>query len=305
MIPDALHVAPGLYRIPLPVALPGFAGFISAWAYSAGPVLLVDPGPSATADHLLAVLARLGIRQPDLILLTHIHIDHAGGIGEVARAFPRTPVVCHPKAVRHLIAPDRLWEGSLATLGEVARRYGPIAPVPAARIVAADTLAEASVRAVPTPGHAAHQYSYLVDDLLFAGEAGGVSIALADGSDYLRPATPPPFRLEICLESIDRLIALQPRRICFGHVGMRDQAVTWLKAHREQLQRWHRLIAEGCGPRRPDDPGAVEACVAHLLAHDPLLASWLRLAADDRDRERFFLRNSVKGYWDYLAQTAH
>nr|WP_281432267.1 MBL fold metallo-hydrolase [Desulfatitalea alkaliphila] len=285
--------------------MPGFAGFISAWAYTAGPVLLVDPGPSATADHLLTVLSRLGIRKPDLILLTHIHIDHAGGIGELARAFPRTPVVCHPKAVRHLIEPDRLWEGSLATLGDVARRYGPIAPVPAAQILAADTLAEAPVRAVPTPGHAAHQYSYLVDDLLFAGEAGGVSIALAEGGHYLRPATPPPFRLEICLESIDRLVALQPQRICYGHVGMRAQAVHWLNAHREQLQRWHRLIAEGCGPGRPDDARALEACVDHLLAHDPLLASWPRLNADDRERERFFLRNSVKGYWDYQAPKAH
>lgn len=301
MTPVVEKVAPDLYLVPLPVALPGFRGFITAWVYTAGPVVLVDVGPSSTTGHLLEALAQLGVRQPDLILLTHIHIDHAGGIGEVARAFPKTAVVCHPKAVTHLVDPARLWEGSLKTLGDVARQYGPIIPVDASRIVAADVLDLPAIQAVPTPGHAAHQYSYLIGDLLFAGEAGGVCITIDDSTEYLRPATPPPFRLETCLESIERLVALRPDRICYGHIGMRGDAVARLESHHDQLQRWYRWIVEGFGAGRTEDnPHALDAWVDDLRVRDPLLAGWAQMDSESRERERFFLRNSVKGYLDYL-----
>jgi glyoxylase-like metal-dependent hydrolase (beta-lactamase superfamily II) len=291
----------GLYRIPLPVDIDGFSGFISTWVHTAGPTVIVDVGPSATTPFLLEALAEIGVTHPDLILLTHIHIDHAGGIGEVARAFAGTPVVCHPKAIEHLVDPRRLWEGSAKSLGDVARRYGPIAPVDAKQILAVDHLDWPQIIPIPTPGHAPHHHSYLIGDLLFAGEAGGVCITIADGPEYMRPATPPRFFLETSLDSIDRLIARQPQRICYGHVGMRGNAAEMLRVHRDQLLRWKWILVEWLGKTGPmEEAELLKACVEHLLLTDPLMAGFAQLTPQARERERFFLRNSVKGYRQYL-----
>ncbi len=294
------QISPDLFLIPLPVPIRGFEGFITSWIYTGGPVIVVDVGPSAGAEYLLAALAEIGISQPDAILLTHIHLDHAGGIGNILKSLPRTPVVCHPKAVDHLIDPQRLWEGSLKTLGEVARNYGPMIPVAPTSIIPADQLDITGINAVATPGHAVHQYSFLIKDLLFAGEAGGVCIGTGQGEFYMRPATPPRFFMEICLESIDRLIALSPERICYGHVGMQDHAVELLAAHKEQLLRWHRLIKPWVDENPEIDKAREDACIELLLASDPLLSGFSALTDSARERERFFLRNSLRGYWGYL-----
>lgn len=291
-----------LYLIQLPVPIAGFRNFITAWVYTGGPVVLVDVGPSVSKNVLLGALGELGIQHLDWILLTHIHIDHSGAIGEIARAFPRTPVVCHPKAAGHLVEPQRLWEGSLKTLGEVAQAYGPIEPVTEAQIHTSDRLGSRGIEAVDTPGHAPHHCSYLLGELLFAGEAGGVCLSLDDGRYYMRPATPPRFILGIYLASIDRLIARGPRTICYGHVGMQLHAAGMLRSHRDQLQRWHDTVKNWFESAPAGDDNTLSACLDHLLGSDPLLSGFSSLPPEARDRERFFLRNSLKGYWGYLKE---
>jgi glyoxylase-like metal-dependent hydrolase (beta-lactamase superfamily II) len=289
-----------LYMIPLPVSIEGFEGFISAWLYAGGPVVLIDVGPSSSNQHLLSALKEIGIRHLDGILLTHVHIDHSGAIGDIARAFPETPVVCHPKAAEHLIDPHRLWEGSLKTLGTMAQQYGPIAPVPAAQVLTADRFTEPRITAVPTPGHAPHHYSYLIDGVLVAGEAGGVCLALDNHQYYMRPATPPRFILDIYLESIDRLIAFQPQTICYGHVGAQPDAVRMLQSHRDQLQLWNRLVLPWFETTPTPDNAALTGCLAHMLENDPRVAGFSLLSPAEQSRERFFLLNSLRGYWGYL-----
>jgi glyoxylase-like metal-dependent hydrolase (beta-lactamase superfamily II) len=289
-----------LYLVSLPVAYPGFDAFIGSWIYTGNPAVIIDVGPSATTHLLLEALAVIGLRQPDLILLTHIHIDHGGGIGAVARAFPHCPVVCHPKGVNHIIDPQRLWEGSLKTLGELARRYGAMEPVPANQVMASSDLQRAGVTAVETPGHAPHHTSYVVNDLLFAGEAGGVCQSLPDGRIYMRPATPPRFFLETSLASIDRLLDLSPDAICYGHVGMQSNGVQMLRTHRDQLERWLSMIAPLHAAAGEDRNAAQEACRDYLLANDPLMAGFTELSADVQAREHNFLMNSVRGFWGYL-----
>ena len=292
-----------VYRIELPVAIPGFEKFIAAWVYAQGPVVLIDVGPSSTTQYLLSALQEIGIRHLDWILLTHVHIDHSGAVGDVARAFPQTPVVCHPKAVEHLIDPQRLWEGSVKTLGDVAQRYGPIASVPAAQVLTADRFSATPIMPVVTPGHAAHHYSYLIGDMLFAGEAGGVCLALENGRYYMRPATPPRFILEIYLDSIDRLIALQPQTICYGHVGAQPDAVTMLQTHRDQLQLWHQMVRPWFKSNPTPDESTLSACLSHMLEKDPLLSGYALLPPAEQSRERFFLMNSLRGYWGYLRDS--
>lgn len=294
------RVREDLYLIMLPIPIPGFDNFVATWVHTADPVTVIDVGPSISAPALLAALTELGVRRPERILLTHIHIDHAGGAGVVAAAFPHTPVVCHPNAVSHLIDPERLWQGSLKTLGDTARAYGPIRPVPTDQILTPDQINASSLVCVDTPGHAAHHLSFLIGDLLFAGEAGGVCLPFKDRTLYLRPATPPRFILEIYLESIDRLVALRPRSICYGHIGMRANAIQLLQAHRDQLLLWQDLIQPFCGTAGTDPLAAMRACRASLLNNDPLLSGFSRLKNTVAARERVFLLNSIKGYWDYL-----
>jgi glyoxylase-like metal-dependent hydrolase (beta-lactamase superfamily II) len=234
-----------------------------------------------------------------MVLLTHIHIDHAGGIGSLATHFPHAAVVCHPKGVGHLADPERLWQGSLKTLGKIAEAYGPISPVALNRLLGSDQLDHPEITVFETPGHAAHHCSYMAGDILFAGEACGVSLPFDDGV-YLRPATPPRFFLETSLGSLDKLLLLNPRHLCYGHVGGRSNAVEMMAAHRTQLIRWKEMILPFFNKPWTDPSAGIRACADYLVDNDPLLDGLAQLPPDARQRERGFLHNSLLGYWGYL-----
>jgi len=285
----------------IPLALPkaGFSQFISVWLYRGEITCLIDVGPSTTAPDLLRVLDELKINQLDYILLTHIHLDHAGAIGEIADAFPQTPIICHQIARPHLIEPSRLWAGTKKVLGSMAFAYGPIRPVADHRLFEANDLRTESVIPVITPGHAVHHVSYRMGKYLFVGEAAGVYVSLPQKTIYLRPATPPKFLLDIALQSVDSLIACHPNAICYAHFGINDDAVKMLQIHRKQLLLWKKLIKDevnNCGPKDP-----VEVCMQRLIKEDPLMAAFDQLPPDVRERERYFLQNSIKGYLGYLS----
>lgn len=301
--PNIHQFQDNLYLISLPVPIRGFEGFIGAWLYDADPLILVDVGPAVSANQLIRAVSQLGLGPPEVVLLTHIHIDHAGAIGMITDAYPQAKVVCHPKGVRHLIDPEKLWQGSLATLGHIAKAYAPIAKAAPDQLIACDAFAHEGITCIETPGHAAHHVSYIIDDLLFAGEAGGVCLPLRDRQFYLRPATPPRFFMETTLESIDRLIAESPDKICYGHIGKQDDAAKMLMTHRRQLLDWYEMIQPFFLEAKEDET-AMNACAEHLLANDPLLKSFSDFPSDVQQRERNFIANSIKGYWGYLSANA-
>ena len=278
----------------------GFDDFISAWLVQGEINFLVDVGPSSTADGLLAVLTEAGVEHLEYILLTHIHLDHAGAIGQVAAAFPQTPIVCHPAGIPHLIEPTQLWEGTRKVLGSTADGYGPIKPVAAERFLDAQVYNSDIIEPILTPGHASHHVSYRTPYCLFAGETGGVYYAISPQGYYLRPATPPRFFFETAVESVDRLIAAGPDKMCYGHYGMVEDGVDKLKTTRGQLLSWKAIIEDEIN--RSDGEHLMKACLERLLSEDPLAANLEHLPEAAKARETYFLKNSVKGFISYLQQ---
>ncbi|MFH0725982.1 MAG: MBL fold metallo-hydrolase [Pseudomonadota bacterium] len=288
-----------LFLIELTPPVPGFDHFIGAWLYKGEITFLVDVGPAATLPMLLQALSSLQVTHLDYIFLTHIHMDHAGGVGHLSAHFPKTPIVCHGSGLPHLIDPSRLLAGSLKTLGDTARAYGPMSAVPEPLLVDAEQFDSDVVKPVPTPGHSPHHVSYLTSDGLFVGEAGGVCIGLPDGRSWLRPATPPQHILTIALKSLDALMAVFPDTICYAHFGIQKEAGRYLSRHRKQLLLWEQVIIE-CIKSSPPEK-RIGNCLTALFSQDPELAAYDGLTPDQQKRETFFLINSVKGFLGYLA----
>ena len=209
-------LAPNLRLIDVAPPISGFEKFIGVYVLEAKRVALIDVGPSVSVGSLIAGLTELNINPMDIsyIFISHIHIDHAGGIGRAIKQMPNTMVVVHEKGKPHLVAPAKLREDSQQALGELALKYGPFEPVPPDRILIAKeemkiNLGGMEVEVLSTPGHASHHLSFVDrnEGRLFAGEAAGCYV---EEVDTVRPATPPPFNLEQALASVDKLIHLEP-----------------------------------------------------------------------------------------------
>ncbi|MBN2049421.1 MAG: MBL fold metallo-hydrolase [Spirochaetales bacterium] len=262
--------------------------FISSWVLlSDGKAVIIDPGPASTIPRLVKGLKDLGMTEPAAILLTHIHIDHAGGTGDLVEQYPGTPVLCHPKGIPHMADPARLWEGSLKVLGDLARAYGPIKPVPEELLFFSPEahFQGFDIQVLETPGHAAHHLSFLLGDTLFAGEVLGVHLPAE--TLYLRPATPPVFRYRDFVRSINSLKEHAFNRICFGHYGTSHKPEEILPAAGGQLEKWVEIVASAKGNR--------DRAVEEILAKDPLVQAYGSFPQDIQDRERYFIGNSVKG----------
>jgi glyoxylase-like metal-dependent hydrolase (beta-lactamase superfamily II) len=282
--------------------LPGYGGFIACWAYRDQRVrLLVDPGPRSTAAGLCERLQRAGWEEIDLVLLTHIHLDHGGGAAEVLEAFPRARWCAHPKGVDHLLDPSRLWQGSLATIGPVAEAYGRPRSLPARRRIAIDELPVLGVEVVETPGHAAHHLSFVAGEVLFAGEAIATRLPLPDGRNYLRPATPPRFFPQVFADSLARLRRIEPEpAICaFAHHERALGVRCWCERAEAQLERWLALAERAAGREAPD----LDRLVAELLDTDPDFGRgrFQALTPAVRERERFYVHNSLRGLLQAVA----
>lgn len=278
--------------------LEGFRKFISCWLYQSDKfTFVVDPGPLSTIPVLLEQLRHLQVKQLDYILLTHIHIDHAGGTGELLKKYPQAKVICHPQGIKHLIDPEKLWQGSQKVLGNLAVAYGEIIPVPEKNISYAEEIGTTGIRSFFTPGHAQHHCCYLFDDLLFGGEVAGVHSPVADGI-YMRPATPPRFILEVAVESLQTMIDLQPRYLVIAHYGLVEPAVDYLQIGLKQLQLWVK------GATQFTDLEAKEAqreTYNWLLKHDLNFQNISQLDEDIRAREQHFLDNSLRGIGEYVC----
>lgn len=276
--------------------IPGYDHFIGSWVCRGDINLVVDVGPANSVGRLIETLMEMNIKRVDYVLVTHIHIDHAGGLGGFLEHFPKARVVCHEKGIRHLVDPSRLWEGSQKVLGEIAEAFGCPQAVKEERCIPHAQARIKNLAVIETPGHAPHHLSFSYGGNLFAGEAGGNYFSVLD-TDYLRPATPPRFFMKDFLESVDRLMALKDQHICYAHFGDAKDSRRMLKRFRAQIFRWKELIQKEMSAGSDD---LMMRCVNSLLEKDPDLMAFKLMDPDTQKRERFFMANSVRGYIEFL-----
>ncbi len=213
-----------------------------------GGAALVECGPGSTREPLVAALARFGYSPGDVtdVLLTHIHLDHAGAAGWLARQGARIHV--HPLGAPHLANPEKLLSSATRIYGDrMDALWGEFLPVPESRLVVVEEgqpiqIGEFSVLPVDTPGHANHHFAYVLGDLCFTGDVGGVRIP---GRPYLRiPMPPPEFHLETWRQSVAKLRALGFSRIAPTHFGIYDDAAWHLDALEAELDAAEAFILE-------------------------------------------------------------
>ena len=215
-------------------------------------VLLVDPGPTTCLTALEKALAENGIRPADLhgLLLTHIHLDHAGATGTIVRRYPHLTVYVHERGAPHLIDPGKLLASARRLYGaDMDRLWGEFALVPADRVrvlVDGETLpfGGAGIAVAYTRGHASHHACFFDarTGTAYVGDTGGIRVG---PSVYVLPPTPPPdIDIPRWMTSLDRIAAWQPSSVFVTHFGWHGDAVAHLAALRGELERWDAMTAD-------------------------------------------------------------
>jgi glyoxylase-like metal-dependent hydrolase (beta-lactamase superfamily II) len=246
---DLYYVDVGAYDVP---------GYGSVYILDADRPAVVDTGLGTNVDALLDAIDAVGIDSLDAILTTHIHLDHAGGAGFLAEAFPDATVYAHDIGVRHLVDPSRLVAGTKAAVGDQWQYYLDPKPVPEGRIEALNggdgiDLGDRTVDVVHAPGHAPHQVVFhdRGDDLLFSGDAGGIR---PPGADRLFPTSPPVnFDLETCIADARTIAERNPAYICFGHFGEAAFDPALMDEYERVLTGWVERVREKRSELDDDD----------------------------------------------------
>jgi len=236
----------------------GYQGITAGYLIRSSRPCLVETGTAPSAPVVRAALSRLGVDAADLasVVVTHIHLDHAGGAGDIAAMYPAAEIVVHQRGARHLADPSRLMASARMVYGDALDRlFGELLPVPAARIRALDDTGSVDLgdgrelSSHYSPGHAKHHVGLLdsASGDLYVGDAAGVYIP---ETGDLRPATPPPdFDLDTALASVQLFADLSPSRLLFSHYGPVTDVPATLERSAEELRVWveHTRTARAAG----------------------------------------------------------
>jgi glyoxylase-like metal-dependent hydrolase (beta-lactamase superfamily II) len=265
---------------------------------------IVETGPTCSVPNLLSGLKELDIENKaiDYVMVSHIHIDHAGGAGTLLKYLPNAKLVVHPKGAPHMINPDKLWDASKQVLGRVAVAYEEIEPVPKNRVITPadgqtfDLGGSLQVSVLETLGHASHHLGYYENETrgVFQGDAAGIYIPQLG---VTMPTTPAPFHFELTLASIGKMEQLQPNRLYYTHFGPLDDAMDRLEKYRNQLELWASVVSEAV-KRGDSDDGIYK----QILEHDPQMKTAVDFIAKHLVLREGVLMQNIQGYVDYFKK---
>jgi glyoxylase-like metal-dependent hydrolase (beta-lactamase superfamily II) len=259
---------------------------------------LVDTGIGRRYEVILDAMAEAGIAPGDLaaILLTHVHLDHAGGAGYLAAECPDAEVYVHERGARHVVDPGRLWEGTKAAVGDQIEFYAEPKPVPEARITelaGGDTvdLGDHTLDVYHAPGHAGHQVVFhdRANDGVFTADAAGINTPGTDGVHQTSP--PPAFDLEGVLADAETIRSLDPAALYYAHFGD-FETDDLLAEYATVITEWVEAVREA-RERLGDD----EAVVEHFAERTDTVEIW------GERKGKGETRMNVRGVLDYLDRT--
>ena len=267
-----------------------------------GQVALVDTGPASTLPALREGLARggLSLADVDALLLTHIHLDHAGAAGTIVAEHPRVKVYVHERGAPHLIDPTKLLNSATRLYGDQMNAlWGPFLPVPASQVKAltGGETVEAGGRSLSvayTPGHASHHLAWFDRDsqIAFVGDVAGMRVP---GQQFVMPPTPPPdIDLEAWETSVDRVLAWAPHSLFLTHFGLVSTPAPHLHELLARLRRYAEIARVSLADS--DDPDAQRDRFMADVLQD------LRTAVGEPAASRYMLAAPLEQCWQGLAR---
>ena len=284
--PDVYYVDTGMYDTP---------EYGAVYIYDTDRPAMIDTGIGTNHDLLLDALDEIGIARDELELLvpTHVHLDHAGGAGLLAEACPNAEVLIHERGARHLIDPERLWEGTRTAVGGGIDFYVEPKPVPASRVTQLVDgneidLGDRRLDGYEATGHAPHQHVFHDADAgaVFAADAAGIYVPELD---RIEPTSPPAnFDFEGCIDDVRMLQRLGPETICYGHFGPAP-ADDRLTEYADVLTDWVESVAEARVELADD-----EAVIEQFVERTGMDQVWSERKA------RMETRMNVRGVLGYL-----
>ncbi|WP_323190998.1 MBL fold metallo-hydrolase [Halostella sp. PRR32] len=263
---DLYYVDTGMYDT---------AEYGSVYVLDAERPAIVDTGIGTNYERILAALDEAGIERDDLevIAITHVHLDHAGGAGFIADACPNAEVYVHESGARHLADPSRLWKGTKSAVGDQIEFYTEPEPVPDSRITEledGDTidLGDHELVVHHAPGHAPHQVVFEdpANDAVFTADAAGIWVPSI--SQITETSPPPQFDLEGTLADAEMLVAMDPETLLFAHFGPKD-ADGVLAEYTDVLTDWVQAVE-----RKREELGDDEAVIDHFVENADMGHVW-------------------------------
>jgi len=297
----AREVAPGVHLIETGYVRPGIAACYLVRGRDGAAV--VETGNAAAVPRILAALDQVGLPRGAVshVVVTHVHLDHAGGAGALLRELPGATLVAHPRGARHLVDPAKLWAGTVGVYGAEAtqRLYGDPIPIPAARVVEAPDgfsidLGQRPLRFLDAPGHARHHLVVLDEATrgFFTGDAFGISYRETDaprGPFFFPTTTPVQFDPPALHATIDRMLAERPERVYLTHYGMvrggLDRHGAALHHAVDEFVRIARAAPSGPGRHAAIQAGMTALLLDGLAAHGAATTPEWALEKFDNDLE--------------------
>lgn len=280
----------------------GIKNYVASYVLKGKNTAVVETGPTSTIQNLLSSLQELDVK-PDkvaYVAVSHIHLDHAGAAGTLMKHLPKAKLIVHPRGAPHIANPEKLWTQSKEVLGRMAEIYGKPEPVSEQRIIAAtdgltfDIGNNIKIKAVETLGHASHHLAFFetLSRGVFTGDAAGIYLPELD---VMVPTTPPGFRLDIALSSLEKLINIKPAALYYSHFGEAHNGLQKLQQYKKQLKIWAKAAKEGI--KEGED---LEAIRKRILQSDTNLQKALEHIKNHPTLSKTVLHHSVQGITKFV-----